>query len=137
MSDVLSLLRKKAAAGKKQLILLNDANPREVEKAVAALASEMGRRVQPVSLAGIGSRYQDQTEKSLQAILEKAASSGAILLVEDSDALFGKRTGVKDAHDAYANQEIRYLAKQIEAYDGLVVVVVKSDDAKQTSLFRK
>ena len=68
------------------------------------------------------SKYIGETEKNLANLFAKAEGQDWILFFDEADALFGKRTGVKDAHDRYANQEVAYLLQRIEDYPGLVVL---------------
>ena len=68
------------------------------------------------------SKYVGETEKNLSKVFELAEGHNWILFFDEADALFGKRTGVNDAHDRYANQEVSFLLQRIESYDGLVVL---------------
>jgi SpoVK/Ycf46/Vps4 family AAA+-type ATPase len=68
------------------------------------------------------SKYIGETEKNLERIFGAAANSNAILFFDEADALFGKRSEVRDAHDRYANVEISYLLQKMEEYDGLVIL---------------
>ncbi len=68
------------------------------------------------------SKYIGETEKNLDALFASAEKKGWILFFDEADALFGKRTEVKDAHDRYANLEVSYLLKRIEDYNGLVIL---------------
>jgi SpoVK/Ycf46/Vps4 family AAA+-type ATPase len=86
------------------------------------IAGELQLDLYKVDLSGVVSKYIGETEKNLSRIFEEAESSNAILLFDEADALFGKRTKVSDAHDRYANIETSYLLQRIEAYDGIVVL---------------
>ncbi len=86
------------------------------------LANELGMEVYKVDLAQILSKYIGETEKNLELLFDQAEKNGWILFFDEADALFGKRTDVKDAHDRYANQEINYLLQKIENYNGLVIL---------------
>jgi SpoVK/Ycf46/Vps4 family AAA+-type ATPase len=68
------------------------------------------------------SKYIGETEKNLERIFTEAQSSNAILFFDEADAIFGKRSGVKDAHDRYANLEISYLLQRMETYDGVTIL---------------
>ena len=68
------------------------------------------------------SKYIGETEKNLDRIFGAAQSSNAIIFFDEADALFGKRSGVKDAHDRYANIEVAYLLQKVEEYDGFVIL---------------
>ena len=79
-----------------------------------------------IDLSAVVSQYIGETEKNLQRVIVAAEASGGILLFDEADALFGKRTDVKDAHDRYANIEINYLLQRMEAYRGLAILVSHS-----------
>ena len=86
------------------------------------LGKEAGREVYCIDLSMVVSKYIGETEKNLANLFAKAEGQDWILFFDEADALFGKRTGVKDAHDRYANQEVAYLLQRIEDYPGLVVL---------------
>jgi len=86
------------------------------------LGKQTGTDVYRVDLSMVISKYIGETEKNLANLFAKAENKGWILFFDEADALFGKRTGVKDAHDKYANQEVSYLLHRVEAYDGLVIL---------------
>lgn len=81
-----------------------------------------GREVYKVDLSMVISKYIGETEKNLAKIFDKAENKGWILFFDEADALFGKRTEVKDSHDRFANQEVSYLLQKVEDYDGLVIL---------------
>lgn len=91
-------------------------------KGAAALGVETGRPVYRVHLSAVISKYIGETEKNLDRLFKKAVQANALLYFDEADALFGKRTGIKDAHDRYANQEVSYLLAQAEA-QGVVVIL--------------
>lgn len=86
------------------------------------LGKETGRDVYCVDLSMVISKYIGETEKNLSKVFEMAEGRDWILFFDEADALFGKRTGMKDAHDRYANQEVAYLLQRIEGFQGLVVL---------------
>jgi DNA polymerase III delta prime subunit len=90
--------------------------------AAGLLGKISGREVYRVDLSTVVSKYIGETEKNLAALFETAQHRDWILFFDEADALFGKRTSVKDAHDRYANQEVSYLLQRVEDYDGLVVL---------------
>ena len=96
--------------------------PRSRIAAFGALAAELDRSLFHVDLSGIVSQYIGETEKNLRHVFRAAERAGAVLLLDEADALFGKRSGVKDNHDRYANQEVAYLLKRLEKYKGLAVL---------------
>src|SRR5262245_20723785 len=91
-------------------------------KATATLANELGRDVYRVDLGQVVSKYIGETEKNLSRVFDEAQRAGAVLFFDEADALFGKRTDVKDSHDRYANLDIDYLLERLEAYQGLAVL---------------
>jgi SpoVK/Ycf46/Vps4 family AAA+-type ATPase len=103
--------------------------------ALAAAAREMAQRLgRPLLRAGLGagtSPYIGETEKNLQVLFSRAESSGAVLLFDEADALFGKRTEVSSAHDRYANQEISYLLTRLQQFRGVAVVLFDSAQEAQ------
>lgn len=90
--------------------------------AAEVIGSDLGLVMYRIDLSSVVSKYIGETEKNLSAIFGEAQSGNAILFFDEADALFGKRSEVRDAHDRYANIEIAYLLQQIETYDGLVVL---------------
>jgi DNA polymerase III delta prime subunit len=90
--------------------------------AAGVIARELGLDVYKIDLSGIVSKYIGETEKNLDRIFRAAQSSNAILFFDEADALFGKRSEVKDAHDRYANIEVAYLLQKIEEYAGVVIL---------------
>lgn len=81
-----------------------------------------GHEVYKVDLSMIVSKYIGETEKNLGSLFDKAEHKDWILFFDEADALFGKRTQVRDAHDRYANQEVSFLLQRVETYDGLVIL---------------
>jgi hypothetical protein len=81
-----------------------------------------GRDVYRIDLSTVVSKYIGETEKNLASLFDKAQNKDWILFFDEADALFGKRTNVRDAHDKYANQEVAYLLQRIESYSGLVIL---------------
>jgi AAA+ superfamily predicted ATPase len=86
------------------------------------LGKYTGRDVYRIDLSTVVSKYIGETEKNLSKLFDKAANKDWILFFDEADAIFGKRTGVRDAHDKYANQEVSYLLQRIESYAGLVIL---------------
>ena len=86
------------------------------------LGKATGREVYRVDLSTVVSKYIGETEKNLANLFDQARNRDWILFFDEADALFGKRTNVKDAHDRYANQEISYLLQRVEDFDGLVIL---------------
>jgi vesicle-fusing ATPase len=90
--------------------------------AAEVLAGDLGLDLYRIDLAGTVSKYIGETEKNLRRVFDAAEASGAVLLFDEADALFGKRGEVKDGHDRYANLEVAYLLQRMESYRGLAVL---------------
>ncbi len=86
------------------------------------LGARCRREVHRVDLSLVVSKYIGETEKNLARLFDTAQSGGWILFFDEADALFGKRTGVADAHDRHANQEVSYLLQRIESFEGVVIL---------------
>ena len=86
-----------------------------------AIAGELAVDLMQVDLAQVISKYIGETEKNLASVFAAAESSGAALLFDEADALFGKRSEVKDAHDRYANIETAFMLQRLETFSGLAI----------------
>ena len=86
------------------------------------LAKKVGLDVYRIDLSQTVSKYIGETEKNLAKVFDKAESKNWILFFDEADALFGKRTATKDAHDRHANQQVSYLLQRIEEYNGMVIL---------------
>ena len=100
------------------------AGPSGTGKTMAAgvIAAEVGLDLIKVDLSGLVSKYIGDTEKNLDRVFAGARSGNALLFFDEADAIFGKRSEVKDAHDRYANIEVAYLLQKIEDHDGVVIL---------------
>lgn len=96
--------------------------------AASVLANTLGLELYRIDLSSIVSKYIGETEKNLSRIFDVAYDSNAVLFFDEADALFGKRSEVKDAHDRYANIETAYLLQKIEEYDGLTILATNLFD---------
>jgi AAA+ superfamily predicted ATPase len=90
--------------------------------AAEVIAGELKLDLYKIDLSTVVSKYIGETEKNLEKIFSEAESSNAILFFDEADALFGKRSEVRDSHDRYANIEISYLLQRMEAYDGVTIL---------------
>ena len=97
--------------------------------AAEVLATELALDLYRIDLSSVVSKYIGETEKNLRRVFEAAEESGAILLFDEADALFGKRSEVKDSHDRYANIEVSYLLQRMEAYRGLAILTTNLKSA--------
>lgn len=105
--------------------------------AAEALARETGLDLYRIDLSAVVSKYIGETEKNLRRLFEAAEDSGAILLFDEADALFGKRSEVKDSHDRYANIEISYLLQRMESYRGLAVLTTNLKSNLDSAFLRR
>jgi hypothetical protein len=105
--------------------------------AAEVLANELHLDLYRIDLAAAVSKYIGETEKNLKRVFEAAEDSGAILLFDEADALFGKRSEVKDSHDRYANIEVSYLLQRMEAYRGLAILTSNLKNALDTAFMRR
>lgn len=92
------------------------------------LGKQTGKAVFRIDLSRVISKYIGETEKNLSRLFDKAENKDWILFFDEADALFGKRTDIRDAHDKYANQEVAYLLQRIEGYNGLVILATNRRD---------
>lgn len=101
------------------------------------LASRLGLPLYRVDLASITSKYIGETEKNLADLLARAEQAEVMLLFDEADSLFGKRTEVKEANDRFANAQTNYLLQRIETYDGIVLLTSNSRDRFDTAFSRR
>ncbi|WP_036552019.1 ATP-binding protein [Neptunomonas japonica] len=105
--------------------------------AAEVIANELELDLYRVDLSSVVSKYIGETEKNLRKLFDAAEDSGAILFVDEADALFGKRTEVKDSHDRYANIEINYLLQRMESYRGLAILASNMRSALDKAFVRR
>jgi SpoVK/Ycf46/Vps4 family AAA+-type ATPase len=105
--------------------------------AADVLARELRLDLYRIDLSSVVSKYIGETEKNLRRVFDAAEAGGAILLFDEADALFGKRSDVKDSHDRYANMEVSYLLQRMEAYRGLAILTTNLKDALDTAFLRR
>lgn len=113
--------------------------PSGTGKTLAAgwLATRLGLPLYRVDLAAVSSKYIGETEKNLARLLARAEASEAVLLFDEADALFGKRTDVRDANDRFANAQTNYLLQRLETFDGIVVLTTNSRARLDTAFARR
>lgn len=97
-------------------------------KVAELLAKETGRELQRVDLSAVVGKYIGETEKNLNKIFANAKGAEVVLFFDEADALFGKRSDVRDGHDRYANLEVSYLLRKMEDYRGLSILALDGDD---------
>lgn len=105
--------------------------------AATALSQELGRPVLRVDLSGVVSKYIGETEKHLDRIFDDAVRTGSVLVFEEADALFGRRTEVKDSHDRDANVDTDYLLQRLESFPGLVILTTRLRSNIDPDLLRR
>jgi hypothetical protein len=105
--------------------------------AAGVLGRELDRDLYQIDLATVMSKYIGQTEKHLRKIFDAAERSGAILLFDEADALFGKRSQVRDSHDRYSNLEVSYLLQRMESYRGIAILTTNMQNALDTAFQRR
>ena len=105
--------------------------------AAEVMAKELGLDLFVVDLSQVVSKYIGETEKNLRRVFDAAERGGALLLFDEADALFGKRSEVKDSHDRYANLEVSYLLMRMEAYRGLAILTTNMKKALDNAFLRR
>ncbi|ENO80458.1 ATP-binding protein [Thauera sp. 63] len=105
--------------------------------AAEVLANSLQLALFRIDLSAVVSKYIGETEKNLRQVFDAAEESGAILLFDEADALFGKRSEVKDSHDRYANIEVSYLLQRMEAYRGLAILTTNHKTALDHAFARR
>ncbi len=113
--------------------------PSGTGKTMAAMgvAHSLGIQILRLDLSSVVSKYIGETEKNLARVFEDAQRSGSAILIDEADALLGKRTEVKDAHDRYANIEISYLLQRLEAYPGLAILTTNMRQNMDAAFHRR
>ncbi len=105
--------------------------------AAEVLANELHLDLYRIDLSAVVSKYIGETEKNLRRVFDAAEESGAILLFDEADALFGRRSEVKDSHDRYANIEVSYLLQRMESYRGLAILTSNLKHALDPAFTRR
>jgi hypothetical protein len=113
--------------------------PSGTGKTMAAdvVAGELGLDLYKIDLATVVSKYIGETEKNLERIFSAAESANAVLFFDEADAIFGKRSEVRDAHDRYANLEIAYLLQRMEQYDGIAILATNLRENLDDAFLRR
>jgi hypothetical protein len=105
--------------------------------AAEVLANELRLDLYRIDLSQVVSKYIGETEKNLRRVFDAAEDGGAVLLFDEADALFGKRSEVKDSHDRFANIEVSYLLQRMEAYRGLAILTTNMKTALDPAFQRR
>ncbi len=128
---------RKLARAKGVRVLLTGKNRAGALVTAQTLARDLGMDLYRIDLSHVVSKYIGETEKNLRRVFDAAETGGAILFFDEADALFGKRTEVKDSHDRYANIELNYLLQRIEDYEGLVILSTKRRGSLDNAFLRR
>ncbi len=112
---------------KNSIIFLAGSSEKKKQLTVKELGAALKREVIKIEADELQDKYIGETEKNLSSFFQKAESKEWILFFDEADALFGKRTNVKDSHDKHANQEVPYLLQRLEKYEGLVLISIQSE----------
>lgn len=105
--------------------------------AAEIIAAAQGYDLFKIDLAALVSKYIGDTEKNLEQVFQDAESAHAILFFDEADAVFGKRSEVRDAHDQYANQQVNYLLQRVEAYDGIIIMATNMRQNMDEAFLRR
>lgn len=105
--------------------------------AAEVLANDLQLDLYKIDLSKVVNKYIGETEKNLKRIFDAAEDGGAILLFDEADALFGKRSEVKDSHDRYSNIEVSYLLQRMESYRGLAILTTNMKGALDKAFLRR
>jgi SpoVK/Ycf46/Vps4 family AAA+-type ATPase len=105
--------------------------------AAEVLARDLQLDLYRIDLSAVVSKYIGETERNLRRVFDAAEESGAVLLFDEADALFGKRSEVKDSHDRYANIEVSYLLQRMESYRGLAILTTNLKAALDAAFQRR
>ena len=106
-------------------------------KAAQTLAAEMKMDLYRIDLSSVVSKYIGETEKNLSKVFKAAQEKKAILIFDEADALFGKRTEVSNSHDRYANLDVNYLLQRLEEYSGPVILTTNYKKQLDEALKRR
>jgi SpoVK/Ycf46/Vps4 family AAA+-type ATPase len=123
--------------GKNQRLILQGSSIAAKQASLLLLARRWDKKVYRVNLSLVVSKYIGETEKNISAIFKYAEIKDNILFFDEADVLFGKRTTVKDSHDKYANQEVSYLMRQLESFEGIAVLSTNMKTQLDSALTRK
>jgi SpoVK/Ycf46/Vps4 family AAA+-type ATPase len=105
--------------------------------AAEVIANELKLDLYRIDLSAVVNKYIGETEKNLRKLFDAAEDSGAILFFDEADALFGKRSEVKDSHDRYANIEVNYLLQRMESYRGLAILATNQKNYLDKAFVRR
>jgi hypothetical protein len=128
---------RKHVRGRGTSVLLSGPSGTGKTMAAEVIANDLRLDLFRIDLSRVVSKYIGETEKNLRAVFDAAESSGAVLLFDEADALFGKRSEVKDSHDRYANIEVSYLLQRMECYSGLAILATNMKSHIDAAFMRR
>jgi SpoVK/Ycf46/Vps4 family AAA+-type ATPase len=105
--------------------------------AASVVSSELGLELVRIDLSAVVSKWVGETEKHLARIFDEAQSANAMLLFDEADSLFGKRTEVKSAQDRYANLEVNYILQRMESFDGVCILTTNMESGIDPAFLRR
>jgi SpoVK/Ycf46/Vps4 family AAA+-type ATPase len=133
----LTSLAQTAEKSPRMRLLFSGPNGAGKTAAAEFLARTLGVALYRIDLREVVGKYVGATEKRLRRLFDRVEASGAILLFDEADALFGKRSQVKDSHDRYANIEVGYLLERLQTFQGLVILTGNRRPTIDTAFMRK
>jgi SpoVK/Ycf46/Vps4 family AAA+-type ATPase len=125
-SQMMDSFREERARTQSTLLVLTGMPRPELRSAAEEMASELGRPLQHIDLGAVAEKYIGETEKNLRETFARATADDAILFFDEADALFGKRTEVKDGHERYTDVVGSHLLQTISQYPGITIALVQS-----------
>lgn len=136
LSELALFIRPRCGAKGVRILLIGKDRSRRLV-AAQTLARNLGKDLYRIDLSAVVSEYIGETEKNLGRVFDVAKNCHAVLLFDEAEALFGKRTDVKDSHDRYANIEINYLLRRSEKYAGLTILATSNRTRIDKRLLRR
>lgn len=130
-------LGRKLSRGRGTTVLFSGGSGTGKTMAAEVIANALELELYRIDLARVVSKYIGETEKNLERVFAAAEKSNAILFFDEAEALFGKRSEVKDSHDRYANIEIAYLLQKMEDHEGLTILATNMADALDEAMARR
>ena len=136
LSELALFIRPRFGANGVRILFTGNNQPRRLI-AAQALSHTLGKDLYRIDLSAVVSKYIGETEKNLGRVFNTTKNSQAVLFFDEADALFGKRTDVKDSHDRYANIEINDLLRRSEKYAGLTILAARTRTRTDKRLLRR
>ena len=135
--QILKEISMHARDSRETIVLFAGVNGTGKTIAAEVIAGGLKRDLYRVDLSKIVSKYICETEKNLSRLFDAAESASAVLFFDEADALFGKRSEVKDSHDRYANIEVGYLLQQLEAFNGIAILATNNEEDTDDTFRRR